>query len=62
MIWTSKHELRDHIAILVHETYQLRRGFEHLQAELRLATEHIANTEQFLAVLQGDQIATTEPN
>lgn len=57
------HEYRDHLAILVHENYQLRRGFEQVQSCLNAAEVHIHNTEEFLAVLQGEQVAeTTELN
>lgn len=68
-LWASKDDLRaqlleyrDHLAILVHENYQLQRGLEHTQACLTAANKHIRSTHEFLAVLQGEQIATTEPN
>lgn len=56
-------EYRERIAALVHENYQLRRSLERVQLCLDAANEHHRNTENFLAVLQGDHVAdTTEPN
>lgn len=55
-------EYRDRLRVLVHENYQLRHGFELVHKRLRVVEEQLRNTEEFLAVLQGEQINTTELN